>query len=496
MTRTVLGIDAGTTAVKAVVYDLAGAVLATGHRPVEVVRGERGVAETDMEGIWLAVVAAVREALAGAGEVTVEGIGVTGQGDGAWLVDDQGRPVRPAALWLDGRGAARVDDWLASGAADHVVRATGSAPFPGTLPILLEEFEADEPEVLARAAHHLNCKDWIRHRLTGTIATDPSESSRTYLDTATVRYSQEMIDGLGHGRWQHLLPPVQDPQAVAGSLLPEVAADLGLPAGIPVAVGLVDSAACPVGLGAITDGDCYIVLGTTATVAMLHPDRSGTRSETAIIIPTGRGTQVLEALSSMAGTPNLDWARQTLGLADRSWDDLEPELRQVPPGSGGVLYLPYGSPSGERAPFVDTAASASWLGLSVAVTPVQVLRSTFEGVALAMTECLDILGATGAVRICGGGARSDLMCQLLADISGRDVVRTEDPEIGVRGASTVALVAAGIEPDLPSAVAAFRSAETRFTARPDARYDHARTVFQHVRDALRPQWPALRAGRP
>ncbi len=299
-------------------YSLEGDTLAAGHRAVTVVRTPDGAAESNIDLVWEAVVGAVRQALSQARSAgpDVVAIGVTGQGDGAWLIDADGRPVRPAALWLDGRGADRVTVWQQDGRDAAVIAATGSASFPGTLPVLLDGFAETEPETLARAAHHLNCKDAVRHRLTGVVATDPSEASRTYLDPATLAYSDEMIDALGHRRFAHLLAPVRAPHESAGTLTDTAAAELGLRAGVPVATGLVDSAACPVGLGALADQDGWVVLGTTATVAVNRADRAAADSGIGILIPTGRGTQVLEALSSMVGTPNLDWVRDTLGLAD------------------------------------------------------------------------------------------------------------------------------------------------------------------------------------
>lgn len=495
MTPAVLGIDAGTTAVKAVLYSLEGETLAAGHRSVAVVRTPDGGAESDIDLVWEAVVGAVRQALSQARSTApdVVAIGVTGQGDGAWLVDAEGRPVRPAALWLDGRNADRVTAWQRDGRDAAVIAATGSASFPGTLPVLLDGFAETEPDVLARAAHHLNCKDAVRHRLTGEVATDPSEASRTYLDPATLAYSDEMIDALDHRRFAHLLPPVRAPHERGGTLTDDAAAELGLRAGAPVAIGLVDSAACPVGLGALADQDGWVVLGTTATVAVNRVDRAAADSGIGILIPTGRGTQVLEALSSMVGTPNLDWVRGTLGLADRSWTELERLARTAPDGSGGVVYLPYGSPSGERAPFVDAAASASWVGMNVTTTPAQLLRSVFEGLAFSVAECLDLLDAADRVPVCGGGARSDLLCQLLADVSGRTIVRTADPEVGARGAATVALVAAGLADDLETAVRVFPADSVEFTPRPSPALAAAREVFARVRAALRPEWPALRS---
>ena len=158
---------------------------------------------------------------------------------------------------------------------------------------------------------------------------------------------------------------------------------------------------------------------------------------------TGRGTQVLEFMAPMTGTPNLDWIRHTLGLADESWETIEARARLSRPGANGVVYLPYASPGGERAPFVDTNASASWMGMSLTTTPEDVLRSVYEGVALSLADCVAHLAMTGDLVVSGGGFRSDLVCEILADVTGQCVVRQSAPEAGARGAAVLALVSGG-----------------------------------------------------
>src|SRR5690606_13213613 len=152
------------------------------------VRGPRGEAEADMDAIWEAAVSTIQGVVEELGDHEIIAIAVTGQGDGAWFIDAAGRPPRNASLWLDGRASARLADRTADGRAAAMQATTGSPPFPGALPLLVDELSAADPDFRASAAAHLNCKDWLRFRLTGEIATDPSEASRTYLDTATGAY--------------------------------------------------------------------------------------------------------------------------------------------------------------------------------------------------------------------------------------------------------------------------------------------------------------------
>ncbi|WP_210481523.1 FGGY-family carbohydrate kinase [Naasia sp. SYSU D00948] len=495
-TPVVLGIDAGTTSVKSVLFSPDGGILALARYSVAVTREDGGVAESDMDEVWRATVHTIREALAEVPGADVVAIGVTGQGDGAWLLDADDRPVRSAALWMDGRAGDRVRGWFEDGRARAVHEATGSPLFAGALPVLLAELAETEPEIVGRAALHLNCKDWVRFRLTGEKATDPSEASRTYLDTQEIGYSDRLFAELGQEELRRLLPPVQDPYSVAGTLSDPAARELGLPAGIPVAVGLVDTVASAVGLGAVEAETGFIVLGTTGTVGVTHASRDGLKTDFGITLATGRGTQVIEAFSTMSGTPNLDWVRATLRLEDADWRTVERSAAAAPRGSGGVLYLPYGSPSGERAPFVDPDASASWHGMSVTTTPGELLRSVYEGLVHSLTESLDLLELRGPIAVCGGGSDSDLMCQILADVSGRPV-RRGDAEVGARGAAIVALVASGQVPDLETAVERMSSGTTTFEPDPDAHayYAAAHRVFLDIRDSARAQWEALRALR-
>jgi xylulokinase len=497
--KVVIGVDGGTTAVKAVAFDLSGNIVASHKEAVPVEYGKSGEAEQDMTLIWEAVAAClhgVSETLAAGTKVVA--IGLTGQGDGCWLVGKDGKPVRKAAIWMDGRAPARVAQWLDDGKADAILETTGTTTFPGLAPVLLAEFGEVEPEALENAGWLAYCKDWIRYNLTGVIATDFTEASRNFLDVRTVAgYSSELASTLGLSDAFRLVPEIRPADGDGGVLTAAAAAKTGLPEGTPVGVGQIDVAVTGAGLGAVNDGQGWLILGTTGFVGALLGSVADRRTDVSMVLATGQGTQVLEFLPPMTGTPNLDWIRDTLGLAGKEWSEIEELALSVPAGAGGVVYLPYASPGGERAPFLDTNASASWLGMSITTTPAEILRSVYEGVAFSLVECVRTLGLTGDLIVSGGGFRSDLVCQILADATGQTVVRQDAPEAGARGAAVYALVTAGEAPDLTAAAAMMASGLTSFAPEPANRNIYRQTfdVYVASREAVRPVWPAMRALR-
>lgn len=495
-TQAIIGIDVGTTAVKSVILSTTGMVLGSARAEVEVSRPSHDRAEQDMNLMWSTAANTITAALAEAGDVELLAVSITGQGDGAWLVDAEGRPTGPAALWLDGRGSNRLLAWQEDGRAQAVRDTTGSALFPGALPLLLEEIEAEDPQRIARSAHQLNCKDWIRFRITGRIATDPTEASRTYLDVRTGAYSTDLIERLGHGRFAHLLPLVNGSTSIAGEVTEEASIDTGLPVGLPVATGMVDTPVGGLGLGVTGPGQAYAIIGTTSFVGAINSEVTASNDEPVITLSFDGNGSVLECFAPMNGTPNLDWAAHTLNLGELDWDEIETIASEAPPGAGGVMYLPYASSNGERAPFVDPNASAAWLNLSSGTSRNQMVRAVYEGLAQSLRESMNRLGvaADAVVRLSGGGAKSPAICQALADVTGRTIERAHDAELGARGSAALALVAVGAHLNLESAMSALATETEQFHPSPQTReiYDEQAAAFTATRDALRTQWSALR----
>ncbi len=496
MAKVVIGVDGGTTAVKAVAFDLEGEIVATHHEGVPVEYGKNGEAEQDMNLVWEAVATCLREVGKSLAEGTeIVAIGLTGQGDGCWLIGKDGKPVRKAPTWMDGRAGARVQQWVSDGKADAILATTGTTTFPGLPPVLLAELSETEPETIEKAGWIGFCKDWIRFNLTGLVATDYSEASRHFLDVNTATgYSQDLPAKLGLDHAVRLLPEIRPAAGDGGKLTAAAAAYIGLPEGTQVGMGQIDVSVTGAGLGAVNDGQGWLILGTTGFVGALLPSMADRKTDLSMVLATGRGKQVLEFLAPMTGTPNIDWIRDTLGYGAKSWAEIEAEARTVAPGSGGVIYLPYASPGGERAPFLDTNASASWVGMSITTTPAEILRSVYEGVAFSLVECVRLLELNGELIVSGGGFRSDLICEILADATGQVVVRQDAPEAGARGAAVYALVSAGEAADLDVAAAQLSSGLSKFEPNKANLeiYDRTFNVFKQSRTAIRPAWPAMR----
>ena len=493
--QVVIGVDGGTTAVKAVAFDLGGEVVAVAHRGMKVQYGRNNEAEQDMDLIWQGVADCLRDVVTEVGDAEILAVGLTGQGDGCWMIDADGAPVRRAATWMDGRAGDRVNAWIADGRADSVMAVTGTTTFPGLLPVLFEELREAEPQTIGRAASIVHCKDWLRFNLTGERLTDYTEASRSFLDVRDASgYSQELAKTLALTDLLPLMSQIKAADAPGGVVSAAASAATGLPKGTPVGIGMIDVSVTGVGLGVVDDNQGWLILGTTGFVGVLLPEVADRRSQNSMVLATGRGKQVLEFLAPMTGTPNLDWIRDTLLLHTLEWPEIEAKALAAGPGSGGVVYLPYGSPGGERAPFQDTSASASWLGMSVSTTSDQILRSVYEGVAFSLVECVEVLQLEGDLVVSGGGFRSDLICQILADTTGQRVVRQDAPEAGARGAAVLALVSAGVEQDQAAAAAKLATGVSPFEPDPANReiYSHAHTVYTTARDAIRPVWPAMR----
>ncbi|GAA1797349.1 FGGY-family carbohydrate kinase [Actinomadura chokoriensis] len=416
-----VGIDVGTSVVKAAAFDEDGRALAVESRPARTLRGDARV-EQDAE----EVVAAAGEVL---GALTARrrpaAAGVTGQGDGVWLLDGRARPVRPAISWMDGRAAAIVAEWTASGVAAEVFARTGNAVFPGCPAPLLAWLDRHEPAALDAAATAAYCKDVVFQRFTGVRATDASDASVPFLDPRTRDYDPGALAACGLSHRAELLAPVAVP-------LPRgVPLDgVPLPPGTPVTAGPFDVPACALGAGVTEPGDGLLIIGTTLACLAVVDEPALDGPPTGFHFATGRPDRWLRGMPAMVGTAALEWVLARVGTSHRDLDGL---LADSPPGARGVRVLPFFSPSGERAPFVEPAARAEITGVSLETTTADLVRATCEGIAYAARHCLDAAGLRGALSVAGGGTRSARWLELFADVLGRPL-RVAAEEAGARGA--------------------------------------------------------------
>lgn len=432
-----VGIDVGTSVVKAAAFDGTGRELAVEARPVGLSL-QGGCVEQDMEEVYGAVVG-VLERLTSRVAEPVELAGLTGQGDGVWLVDAEGRPVRAAASWMDGRAHELVDQWLADGTFDTVFRRTGSAMFPGCPGPLLAWLDRHEPKTLDAARAAVYCKDMVFQRLTGAAraVTDVSDASMPFLDPRTRTYDNGVVELLGLTRRRGLLAPVSDPIATA-----ETRGE-GLPSGTRISNGPYDLPACALGAGVTAPGDGLLIVGTCLAALVATTDLDLTGEPAGLYISTDRAGHRLRAMPAMVGTAALDWVLSTTGVRHEQVDGL---LASTPPGAHGVRVLPYFAPSGERAPFVEPRLRAELTGVCLESTPADLVRAVCEGIGYAARHCLEAAGLTGTLAVCGGGTRSPAWMRLLADVLGRPLGVVEG-EVGARGAVLAAAERYGVALD-------------------------------------------------
>ncbi|MGI9861149.1 FGGY-family carbohydrate kinase [Moorella naiadis] len=500
-----IGVDAGTSVIKAVLFDPEGNELLTAGEKVPVLTGVNYTAEQDMEQVWQAVRNSVKTLLAGGGidPASVVAIGVTGQGDGCWLIDEGGRPVRPAILWSDGRAAAVVNEWQEQGITKEVWKINGTVLFPGSQAPILQWLRINEAGTLRQARWSLYCKDWVAFKLTGEVATDETDASRQFFDILNRSYAEHLIDVFNLRNYRYLLPPILPTGAIRGYLQPGPAAAIGLPSGIPVVAGPLDVVASALGLGCINEESAFTILGTTIFNGFTLNAPSINQDEAGMNICHGLPDKWLRGMPLMSGTPNLDWFLENLGHKFRwqagtsnldVYKHLDEVIDRVPPGAGGVMYHPYISPAGERAPFVNTSARAQFIGLSLLANTENLLRAVYEGLSYAIRDSFDdVLDKISELRLCGGGAKSRVWPQIIADVTGKEVSIAKGTEFGAKGAALNAGVAVGFYDSLSGAIAKTVGFARKYF--PDKRnhekYNAFYKVYRMTRKTMPPLWEAL-----
>jgi len=486
----VLALDISTTATKAVVVEAGGRILgvASSEYGFEVPRP--GWSEQDPGSWWSAAVEAIGRVLAETrvGPAQIEAVGLTGQMHGLVLLDGAGEVLRPAILWNDQRTAGQCDAIRAAIGRTHLIEVTGNDALTGfTAPKILWVRDA-EPEVYRRTRSVLLPKDYVRFRLTGERATDVADGSGTILFELAARgWSSEIVAALGiDPDW---LPPVYEGPAVAGAVDGAAAKATGLRAGTPVVAGGGDQAANAVGMGVIEPGQLCLSLGTSGVV-FVATDRP-------VVEPEGRLHAFCHAVPGrwhlmgvmLSAAGSLQWFRDTLA-AGSDFAELLAVAERVPAGSDGLLFLPY--LSGERTPHPDPDARGAFVGLTVRHELGHLVRALLEGVAFGLRDSLELIrAATGSsipgIRASGGGTRSPLWRQILADVLEVPVATTATSEGAAYGAAILAAVGAGWHSTVAEACVEF--VETTSSLEPGegrAVYDAAYETYRGLYPALRP----------
>jgi erythritol kinase len=506
----IIGIDAGTSVIKAVAFDLSGRQIDAAATPNRYATRPDGAAFQSMGDTWDDCARTLQDLA-----VRVPGLArrtaamaVTGQGDGTWLVGADAAPITEAWLWLDARASGTVRRLRALPADQARFAATGTGLAACHQGPQLAHMMTSAPELLERAEAALHCKDWLYLNLTGIRATDPSEASWSFGDFRTRQYDDLAIDALGLTALRHLLPPILDGSQTTHPLSAAAAAATGLFAGTPVSLGFVDIASTALGAGIFTDGApaaCSIMGSTgmhmraTATKdVFLNEERTG------YVIPLPLPGVVSQVQSNMAATLNIDWALRLAGdlMAEGGREPTHAELVAKIEGwlaasrPGALIYHPYISEAGERGPFVDSNARAGFIGLNSGHRFADMLRAVIEGLGMAARDCYAAMGAMPSeLRLTGGAARSRALRSVVSASVGAPVRASSREEAGAAGAAMMAAVAIGVYPTMDACIAQWVTPLLGAAEPPDAALTQAYAcmfpAYLKARRALEPVWDMM-----
>ncbi len=490
----ILGIDSSTTACKAVVWDAEGNMVSSGRAGLAIHIPRPGWHEQPAESWWRAMLRALRQCLRGLDATRLAGLAIAHQRETFVPVDETGAPLRPGILWMDERAAdlLPVIERGLNGADFH--RLTGKPLSANLTAVKIAWLRKYEPTVFARTAYYLDVHAYLVKRLTGELATGWGCADPTGLfDMAQHAWSGEVLQACGITARQ--LPPAFPPGSVIGRVSRAAARATGLPEGLPVLAGLGDGQAGGVGANICEPGAAYLALGTSVI--------SGSFSSRYVVNPAfrtmsggDRDSYLLETVL-LGGTYTLEWLVKTFlgkqgAAAVRLRAALDHSLEDIPPGSEGLVLVPYWNTV--MNPYWDASASgivAGWRGMhrpahlyrAILEGIAMELRLEFEGVETALGKPLERLVAMG------GGAQSERWCQIIADVLGKPVFRTTAAETAALGAGILAAVEVGLYSSTAEAAAAMTHWEARsFHPRPEeqAFYTH---LYEEV---YRPLYPALR----
>jgi xylulokinase len=441
-----LGIDSSTTATKALLIDSLGEQVGVASSEYALSTPKPLWAEQDPDLWWLAAQESIRRVVTDSGvdPSAIAGVGLTGQMHGLVLLDEAGQVLRPAILWNDQRSAAQCDEIRQRLGLEELVQITGNDAFPGFTAPKLMWVRDHEPEIYARVRQVLLPKDYVRFRLTGGYATDKAGAGGTlFLDLARRDWSSELLNALDIPLdW---LPPTHEGTEVTDEISPAAAEATGLAAGTPVFGGGGDQAAQAVGVGAVSSGVVALTLGTSGVVFA--------SSEQPLVEPAGRmhafphavpdTWHVMGVMLSAAGS--LRWYKDVVA-PHVEYDALLGAAATVEPGAEGLVFLPY--LSGERTPHADPHARGAFIGMTLAHSRKHLTRAVLEGVAFGLRDNLALMNSVGLeridqIRISGGGTRSPVWRQILADVLGVELVSVETSEGAALGAALLAGVGAG-----------------------------------------------------
>jgi sugar (pentulose or hexulose) kinase len=449
-----LGIDAGTSVVKSVVFDFSGNEITVAKRDTPLEHPFLNASEGDMGTLWQLTTETIREVSSKIDTKEIAAVGIAGTACGVWAVDKNLQPLRKAIFWNDGRAADVIAHWQDSGFFKRSFEISGNAAFPGYPLSALSWLKENEEKTLEQAHYLLFHKDWLRLQLTGEIATDISDVGYFPGDIRKRLHSTELLQSAGL-EISNKLPSPHESSTVVGHITRQAAKQTGLKEGTPVIAGAVDVIASLIGGGVVKAGQAGSVLGTSflnslvSTQPTFQPGNTGVQT----CMPDGLWVR---SLVNTTGTLAIEWMLETIAqdvTGENRYDTLSGLAQSSPVGSRGLIFLPYLSTAGIISPFANAQARGQFFGLSTEHGRAEMIRAVYEGLALAMRDCYSVMEQNvKSVVVVGGGARSQFLMQLFADVTGKQILVTNGTEFGARGVALLAGVGAGIFESLEQAV--------------------------------------------
>ena len=492
MTRDlVIGVDCSTTASKAVVWDMQGKIAATGRHGYGLSNVRSGWVEQNALDWWTATSASLADVAKKIDTSRIAAIGVTHQRETFVCLDAQGHPIRSAMSWMDVRATKEVEEH----GTDEVHRITGKPPSPNPAWYKLLWLKKHEPDIIARTAHVVDVAGYLVQKLTGEWVTSSACADPLGLvDLQTFDYHDGLLEqaGLDRNKMSRLVPP----GAIAGHLSNAVAAETGLPAGLPVISSAGDGQSAGLGCNVTRPGRAYLTIGT-GTVSGVYAEKYSHSNAYRTMGGPIPGTYILETFIG-GGTANVVWFVEQIFGADAeslqagvsAEQHLEALAANIPEGSEKLLCLPYWT--GAMTPYWDGHARGAYVGLSGVHSKAHMYRAILESLALEQRLLTSgVEAATGRkldeIILIGGGSRSPLWCQIIANVLGRNVSLAREQESTALGAGIHAAAAVGLYTDIRSAADAMTGTEKTFE--PDAA-SHAR--YAEIFEAFRSIYPGLK----
>ena len=502
-----LGIDVGTSGTKTVLFDTDGAAVSSRTFEYSMYQERNGWAEQDPADWWEATVKGIRGVLEEAriAPEQIRGIGLSGQMHGLVMLDAAGAPLRRSIIWCDQRTGREVEEMNRILTPEKIIEITANPAVTGFTAAKILWVKKNEPEIYAKCAHILLPKDYIRYKLTGEFATEVSDASGMQLmDVAKRTWSDEILDAFEIDR--KLLGRMYESPDITGEVSGPAAAETGLAPGTVVVGGAGDNPAAAVGTGIVSEGSAFTTIGSSAVVYAISDrvaiDQKGRIHSLCASVP---GKWTVMSCTQAAGL-SLQWLRNhvcTEEMRRAKEEGVDPYVvmtalaAQVPIGAEKLLYLPY--LMGERSPHPDPDCRGVFFGLSAMHDRSHLIRAVMEGISYSQWECVEVFREMGVsvadMMICGGGGRSALWRQMLADMYGCPVSTIESDQGGALGAAILAGVGSGVYSDLETACR--RLVRKKEVHQPDEtnhrEYEKFFAVYKNLYLTLRDQFKELSA---